>query len=53
MDIIFMNSATNKTSILSRILINLSDKTNLKRSNKCVALIDRSICSTWENLIKS
>ena len=38
MDTIFMNSQSNKTSDPHRLLINLSDKTNSKRSNKNVAL---------------
>ena len=35
---IFMNSASSKTSDLQRILLDLSDKINLERSNKYVAL---------------
>ena len=35
---IFMNSASSKTSDSQRILLDLSDKINLERSNKCVAL---------------
>ena len=34
MDTILMNSENSKTSDHHRILLNLSDKTNLKRSNK-------------------
>ena len=33
-----MNSGNSKTSDLHRVLLNLSDKTNLKRSYKYVAL---------------
>ena len=33
-----MNSANSKTSDLHRLLLNLSDKINLKRSDKYVAL---------------
>ena len=33
-----MNSGNSKTSDLHRLLLNLSDKTNLKRSYKYVAL---------------
>ena len=33
-----MNSKNSKTSDLHRLLLNLSDKINLKRSNKYVAL---------------
>ena len=38
MDTIFINSKNSKTSEAYRLLINLSDKLNLKRSNKYVAL---------------
>ena len=34
MDTIFMNSADSKTSNPHRLLLTLSDKINLKRSNK-------------------
>ena len=35
MDTIFMNSINSKTSGSHRLLLNLSDKTNLKRNRKC------------------
>ena len=38
MDTIFMNSENSKTSDPHRLLLNLSDKINLKRSDKFVAL---------------
>ena len=38
MDTIFINSRNSKTSDLHRLLINLSDKINLKRSEKYLAL---------------
>ena len=38
MDTIFMNSGNSKTSDPDRLLLNLSDKINLKRSDKYVAL---------------
>ena len=38
MDTIFMNSENSKTSDPHRVLLNLSDKINLKRSNNYVAL---------------
>ena len=41
MDIIFTNSENNKTSDPHRLLLNLSGKTNLKRSDKYVALSNR------------
>ena len=37
MDIIFMNSENSKTSDPHRLLFNISDKINLKRSDKDVA----------------
>ena len=40
---IFMNSGNSKTSDLHRLLLNLSNKTNLKRNNKYVALSNLSI----------
>ena len=43
MDTIFMNSENNKTSDPHRLLLNLTDKTNLRRSDKYVALSNRSI----------
>ena len=38
MDTIFVNSAKSKTSDTHRLLLNLSDETNLKRTDKYVAL---------------
>ena len=38
MDNIFMNSKNNKTSDPHRLLLNLTDKINLKRSDRYVAL---------------
>ena len=38
MDTIFMNSKNNKTSDPHRLLLNLIDKINVKRSGKYVAL---------------
>ena len=43
MDIIFMNSEGSKTSDLHILLFNFSDKINLKRNNKYVALSNLSI----------
>ena len=37
MDIIFMNSENSRTSDPHRLLFNISDKINLKRSDKDVA----------------
>ena len=43
MDTIFMNSENSKTSDPHRLLLNLTDKTKLKRSDKYVALSNLSI----------
>ena len=53
MDNIFMNSANSKTSDPHRLLLNLSDKINLKRSDKYVALSNLSIYYAWKILQKS
>ena len=38
MDTIFMNSGNNKTSNPHRLFLNLSDKINLKRSDKYITI---------------
>ena len=38
MDTIFMNCENSRTSVRYRILLNLADKINLKRTDKHVAL---------------
>ena len=43
MDTIFINSKNNKTSDPHRLLLNLSDKIDLKGSDKFVALSNLSI----------
>ena len=53
MDTIFMNSGNSKTSDPQRILFNLSDKINLKKSDKYVALSNLNIYYTWRNIKKS
>ena len=53
MDTIFMNSENYKTSDPPILLLNLSDKINLKRSDKYVALSNLSIYYTWKNIKKS
>ena len=50
MDTKFMNSENSKTSDPHRI--NLSDKINLKRSDKYIALSNLSIYYTWKNIKK-
>ena len=53
MDTLFTNSENSKTSDPRRLLINLSDKINLKRNDKYVALSNLSIYYTWKNIKKS
>ena len=53
MDTIFINSGNSETPGLHRLLLNLSDKINLKRSDKYVALSNLSIYYTWKNIKKS
>ena len=47
-----MNSENSKTSDLHRLLLNLLDKINLKRSDEYVALSNLSIYYTWKNIKK-
>ena len=53
MSAIFMNSVNNKTSDPHRLLLNLSDEINLKRSDKYVALSNLSIQYARKNIKKS
>ena len=53
MDTIFMNFENSKTSDHHRLLLNLLDKINLKRSDKYVALSNLSIYFTWKNVKNS
>ena len=46
MNNVFMSSKNSETSDPHRILLNLSDKVNLKRNEKCVALANLSIYYT-------
>ena len=48
-----MNSENSKTSDPHRLLLNLTDKINLSRSDKYVALSNLSIYYTWKNIKKS
>ena len=50
MDTILMNSENSKTSDPHRLLLNLTDKIKLKRSDKYVALSNLSIYYTWKNI---
>ena len=53
MDTIFMSSKNSKTSDPNRLLLNLSEKINLKKSNKYVALSIHSIYNTRKSLKKT
>ena len=53
MDTIFMNSENSKTSDPHRLLLNLTDKLNLKRNDKFVALSNLSNYQTQKNTKKS
>ena len=53
MGTIFMNSKSSKISDTHRLLINLRDKINLKRSDKYVALANFSIYYTWKKMKNS
>ena len=48
-----MNSENSKTTDTHRLLLNLTYKINLKRSDKYVALPNLSIYYTWKNIRKS
>ena len=53
MDSIFMNSKNSKTSDPHRLLSNLTDKLNLKRADKYIALSNLGMYYTWKNIKKS
>ena len=53
MDTIFVNSGHSKTCDPHRLLLNHSDKINLKRSDKYVAFSNLSIYYIWNNIKKS
>ena len=53
MDTIFMNFENSKTSDPQRPSLNLTDKINLKRSDKYVALSNLTNYYRWKNIKKS
>ena len=53
MGTIFLNSENSKISDSYRLLLNLSDKINLKRGDKYVVLSNLSIYYKWTNIKKS
>ena len=48
-----MNSENSKMFDPHRLLLNISDKINVKRSDEYVALSNLNIYYTWENIKKS
>ena len=50
---IFMNFQNSQISDPYRVLLNLTDKINLKRSEKYAALSNLSIYYTWKNIKSS
>ena len=53
MDTIFMNSENSRTSEYHVLLLKLTDKLDLKRGQKTVALSNLSIYYTWKNIKSS
>ena len=53
MNAIFKNSRNSKTSDPHRLLLNLTDKINLRRKDKYIALSNLSIYYTWKNVKNS
>ena len=53
MDSTFTNFQNSKTSDSYRLLLNLTNKINLKGSDKYVALSNFSIYYAWKNIKKS
>ena len=49
MNTIFMNSKNSETSDPHILILNLTEKTDLKRNDKYIALSNLRICYTWEN----
>ena len=52
MNTIFMNSKSSKTSDPHRLLLNFTDKTDLRRKDKYIALSNLSIYYRWKNIKK-
>ena len=50
MDTIFMNSENSRTSEYHVLMLNLTDKLDLRRGQKTVALSNLSIYYTWKNI---
>ena len=50
METIFMNTENSKTSEPHRFKLDLTDKLNLKNSNKNMVLANLNIYCTWKNI---
>ena len=53
MDTIFMNSENSKTSEYHILVLQLTDKLDLRRGQKTAALLNLSIYYTWKNIKSS
>ena len=53
MDTIFMNSENSKTFEQHVLILNLTDKLDLRRGEKSISLSSLSIYCTWKNIRKS
>ena len=53
MNNVFVNSENSKTSDSRRILLNITDETELRGKDKYVALSNLSIYYAWKNIKKS
>ena len=53
MDTIFINSKNSRTSEYHVLVLKLTDKLDLKRGQKSVALLNLSIYYTWKNMKSS
>ena len=53
MNNLFMNSENGKSSDPHRLLLNLTDKIDLRIKDKYIALSNLSIYYTWKNIKKS
>ena len=50
MDTIFMSSENSRISAPFRLPLNISERINLKRKDKYVALSNHSVYYTWKNI---
>ena len=53
MDTIFMNSENSKTFMPHVLILNLTDKIDLRKDEKSIALWNRSIYYIWKNIKSS